>query len=95
MSGGGEEAGFKGDQAVAGAVRIGCGGDANSGSGGGTDVEVGGDAQNENGDGYGLSWWENNIENVTLGMEPNAPLVYAPVLEHHSPYISTLGYPGG
>ena len=32
------------------------------------------------GDGDILGWWEDKIECVTLGMEPNDPLDYAPVL---------------
>ena len=40
--GGGAEAGVKGDQAVVGAGRIGCGGDADGGSVGGTDGGGGG-----------------------------------------------------
>ena len=33
-------------------------------------------------DGYGdiLGWWEDKIQCITLGMEPNDPLDYAPVL---------------
>ena len=83
----------KGDQEVAGAGWIGCGGNVNSGLGGGTDVEGGGDGRDRDGDGYGLSWWEYNIVNVTLGTEPNALLAYAPGLEHHHPNMSTLGEP--
>ena len=67
----------------------------NSGSGGGTDVEGGGDGRDGYGDGYGLSWWEDNIANVTLGTEPNDTISYAPGLEHHHPNMSTLGDPGG
>ena len=63
----------------------------NSGSGGGTDVEGGGDGRDGYGDGYGLSWWEDNIVNVTLGTETNALLAYDPGLEHHHPNMSTLG----
>ena len=84
---------MKGDQAVSRAGRIGCGGDVNSGSGGGTGVEGGGDGRDGDGDGYGLSWWEDNIANATLETEPNAPLVYAPGLEHQPPNMSTLGDP--
>ena len=38
---------------------------------------------------------ENNVANITLGTEHNAPLTYALGLEHHHPIMSTLGYPGG
>ena len=93
MSGGRAEAGVKDDQAVSGAGQIGYGGDVNSGSGGGTDVEGGGDRRAGYGGGYGLSWWEDNIANATLETEPNAPLAYAPGLEHHPPNMSTLGDP--
>ena len=43
FSGGGAEAGVKGDQAVVGSVRSGCGGDSGGGLGGGTDGVGGGD----------------------------------------------------
>ena len=79
-----------GDQAVSRAGRIGCGGDVNSFSGGGTEVEGGGDGQYGNGGGYGISRWEYNIANLSLETEPNAPLAYAPGLEHHHPNMSTL-----
>ena len=62
----------------------------NSGSGGGTDVEGGGDGWDRDGGRYGLTWWEDNIANVTLETEPNAPLAYAPGLEHHHPNMSAL-----
>ena len=88
------DAGVKGDQAVSVAGRIGCGGDANSGSGGGTGVEGGGDGRDGDGGGYGLSWWEDNIANVTIEIEPNAPLAYAMGLEHHQPNMSTFGETG-
>ena len=46
----------------------------------------------QEGDGYGqLINWEYNVENTTLGTEPNAPLAYAPELEIHHPNMSTLG----
>ena len=95
MSGGRAESGVKGDQAVSGAGRIGCGGDVNSGSGGETDVEGGGDGRYGDGYRYGLSWWEDNIVNLTLETEPNAPLAYAPGLKHYHPNMSTLGEPRG
>ena len=31
------------------------------------------------------------VTNVTLVTDPNAPLAYALVLEHHHPIMSTLG----
>ena len=43
------------------------------------------------GDGYRIIQWEDNVSNLTLGTEPNAPLAYAPGLEHHHPIMSTLG----
>ena len=45
-------------------------------------------------DGDILGWWEDKIECVTLGMEPNDPLDYAPVLELYHPIMSTLVDPG-
>ena len=53
MSGGGVEAGVKGDQAVVGAGRIGCGGDTDGISEGGTDGGGGGDGRDGDGDGVG------------------------------------------
>ena len=38
---------------------------------------------------------EDNIAIITLGTEPTDPLSYDPLLEHHQPIISTLGYPRG
>ena len=38
---------------------------------------------------------EDNVENLTLRTDPNAPLTYAPGLEHHHQIISTLGDTGG
>ena len=46
------------------------------------------------GDGEILGWWEDKIECITLGMEPNDPLDYAPVLELYHPIMSTLVDPG-
>ena len=43
----------------------------------------------------GWKLWYDNVENITLGKKPNVPLVYAPVLEHQHPIMSTLGDPGG
>ena len=53
MSGGGAEDGIKGDQVVVVAVRLGIGGDAAGGSGGGQDVGGGLDRL----DVYVLNWW--------------------------------------
>ena len=91
MSGSKAEAGVKGDQAVVGAGRTGFGGDSYGGSGGGIDGGGGGDRRD--GDGYeeGVNMWEDNVANVTLGVEPNAPLAYALLLELHHPIVSTLG----
>ena len=44
------------------------------------------------GDGDIISRWEDNVANITLGMETNAPLAYAPGLEYHHPIISMIGY---
>ena len=47
------------------------------------------------GEGGRLSRWEDNVANITLGTETNAPLAYATGLEHHHPIISMLGELGG
>ena len=73
--------------------RIGCGGNANSGLGGRVGRGEGG--YGWNGDIDILSWWEDNVANITLGTDTNAPLIYAPRLEHHHPIMSTLWDPGG
>ena len=78
---------------MVGAGRFGCGGDADGGPGGVTDV--GGGVDGRDGDGDGISRWEDNVAQVTLGTEPNAPLAYDPGLEHHHPIMSTLREPGG
>ena len=87
------ETGATGVQVVMGTGRDGCGGDVDIGSGGRTEGGGGGDGWV--GDGERLSRWEDNVANLTVGTEPNAPLAYAPGLEHHHPIISTLGEPGG
>ena len=69
---------------MVGAGRIGCGGDANVRLGGRTDRGVGVDGW----DGDELSWWEDNVANVT---EHDSPLAYALLLEHHHLIMSTLG----
>ena len=55
MSGGGAEAGVKGDQSVVGAGQLGLGGDADDVLVGGTDRRGGGYGQEKDGD--GLNWW--------------------------------------
>ena len=92
MSGGVADAGVKGDQAVVLAGRIGCGGDADVVLGGITDGR-GGDVRE--GDGDGLSRWEDNVAHVTLVTEPNGPFAYAPGLENHHLIMSMLGDLGG
>ena len=89
--GGVEETGSKGVQWGVGTGRGGYGGDADSRLGQGTDGGGGGDIWYV--DRYRLSWWEDNVENFNLGTEPNSPLVYATVLEHQHPIISTPGDP--
>ena len=42
------------------------------------------------GDGDIISRWEDNVANITLGTYNNAPLAYAPGLEHHHPIIIML-----
>ena len=37
------------------------------------------------------NWYEDNEAHATLGAEPNIPIPYALVLEHHHPIMSTLG----
>ena len=56
--------------------------------GGRTDGGGGGDGWNGNGE--RLNMWEDNIANITLGREPNAPLTYTPGLEQHNPIMSML-----
>ena len=65
VSGGRSDNGFKGDQGVAEAGYIVCGGDVEGGLVGGIDGGEGGDGRY--GDGYRLSWWKYNAEQVTLG----------------------------
>ena len=93
MSGGGAETEDTGLQVVVGSGQGGCGGDADGGSGGGTNGGGGGDVSDRGG--AILSWWEDNIENPTLGKDPNVLLAYGLVLEHHHQIMSTLGDPGG
>ena len=93
MSGCGAETGVTCIHIVVGIGRFECGGYADGGLGGGTDG--GGGGYGWGGDGYRIIQWEDNVSNLTLGTEPNAPLAYAPGLEHHHPIMSTLGDPGG
>ena len=44
----------------------------------------------EEGNGDGLNRWEDTVENVILGTEPNAPIAYAPVLELHQAIMIML-----
>ena len=67
----------------------------NGGLGGGTDRGGEGGGRDRDRDRDRLSWWEDNVANVTLGTETNATLDYAPGLEHHHPNMSMLGEPGG
>ena len=66
-----------------------CGRDADDSSGGRTDRSKG--VCIWDGEGYRISWWEDNVANITLGTETHAPLDYAPGLEHHHPIIIMLG----
>ena len=75
VSGGGAEARVKGSQAVVVSGRVGCGGYADSGSGGG--MGGGGIGDGWYGDVDRLSRWEDHVAIVTLGTEPNSLLVYA------------------
>ena len=93
VSGGGAETGATGFQSVVVTEHGGFGGDADNILGGGTDGGGGGDGQG--GDGCRLSWWEDNVAKLTLGMEPNNSLAYAPGLEHHHPIMIMFGDPGG
>ena len=72
MSGGWEETGAKDIQAVVVTGRGGCRRDVADGSGGVTDGGGGVDGHDGNRD--GISWWEDNSENITFGTEPNETL---------------------
>ena len=76
---------------MVGAGWSGCRGDAEDGLGGGTDRGGGGGGRDR--DSNRLSWWEDNVANLTLGMEPNVTLDYDPGLKNHHPIMSMLGYP--
>ena len=94
MSGSGAETGAMDLQAVVGAGRGGCGGDADSGSVGGKDGGGGGDGQDSNVYGQ-IIRWDYTVANVILGTEPNATLAYAPGLEPHQLIMSKIGGHGG
>ena len=90
VSSGKTEARAKGGKEVVGVGRFGFGGDADGGSGGG--IDGGGEVDRWDGDGdTRLMKWEDTVANVTLGMDPNYRLAYAPVLEIHHPNMSTFG----
>ena len=89
VPGGVVETGAKGVQEVVVTGKGGCGRDTDCGSGGRTDG--GGIVYIWDGDGDIISRWEDNVVNITLGMETNSPLDYAMGLEHHHPIISMLG----
>ena len=93
MYGGGSEKGSTGVQEVLVTGRGRCGGDTDGRSGGGTDG--GGGRYGRGRDRERISLWGDNLANLNLGTEPNAPLYYAPVLEHHHQIMSTLGEPRG
>ena len=93
MSRGGAETRATGLQEVVEVGRGGCGGDTNGGSFGGTDRRGGGGGRDV--DGNRLSRWEDNLLNLTLGTDPNYPLVCAPGLERYHPIMSTIGDTGG
>ena len=93
VSGGGAETGATVLQAVVVSVQGGCGGDADGGLGCRTDIGGGGDGRDR--DIYILSWWEDNVANLTLGMDPNISLAYALRLERHHLIMGTLGENGG
>ena len=93
VSGARMEARFKGEQWVVESGWIVCEGDVDDSSLGRTDGGEGGDGRY--GDGNRLSRWKDNVAQVTLGTEPNFPLVYSMVLEHHHPIMSYIMDPGG
>ena len=86
------ETGTEGFQAVVVTRQGECGGVVDSFLGGGTDK--GGLLGLQGEDGHRLSWWEDDLKNLTLGTDPNAPIAYDLGLEHHHPIISTLEEPG-
>ena len=90
-AGSGAEAGVKGDQAVVVLRQTGGGGDVGGGLVGRTEGGVGGYRLDGGID--GLNLWEDTVSYIILGMDHNAPLEYALVLELRQPIISTLGEP--
>ena len=94
MSSGGAESGVKGNQAAVVSGRIGCVRDVDSGLGGGTDRQ-GGRERRTGQRRIQKDWYEDNKAHATLGAEPNIPIPYSLVLEHHHPIMSTLGDPEG
>ena len=58
--------------------QFGCGRDKDGLSGGGTDRWGGVYIWDRDGD--RLSWWDDNVSNITLWKENNASLAYSPVL---------------
>ena len=93
MSEGRAETGAKCIQAVVNSGRGGYGRDVDGELGG--RMEGGGGGDRRDGDRDRLNRWKDNIANITLGTEPNAPLLYAPGLKYHHPIMSRLGYTGG
>ena len=89
MSRGGADTGAKGIQSVVVTGQGVCGRDEDEGLGGRTDGRGGG--YGWEGEKDGLNWWEDNVANINVGTEPNAPIDYAPKLEHHHPIMSMLG----
>ena len=75
----GEEASIVDTDEVVGAGSSGCGGGAEISLVGGTNGGGGGDGRDSDGDGR-LMRCEYTAEKVILGIEPNAPLAYAPGL---------------
>ena len=55
----------------------------------------GGGGYGRDGDGKGINRWEDTVENIILGIEPNATLENTPGLEIHHLIMSILGGNGG
>ena len=89
VPGGGVETEAKGVQEVVVTEHDGFGREEDNWSGGGIDGSIG--VYIWDGDGERISWREDNVANINLGTETNAPLEYAPGLEHRHPIISMLG----
>ena len=89
MYGGGEVSGATGVQAVVGTGSIAIGRHGEGSPGGGMDIWRGGDGRD--GDGDELNRWEDTVENLNLGMEPNAALAYSTGLELHHLIMSMIG----